>query len=246
MVSMEIIEQGTVLQKSGIRKADFVRDLFAELAPYYDKVSTKMAFNQDKKWRREAAKLAVAHQSESPKIVLDAACGTGELTKELASSGAQKIIGLDFSKEMIKYAKEKVNGRAYFLVADAHKMPFKDSAFECITIAFGLRNYESIEGALYEVKRVLRTSGKLVALDLGKPGGIASWIYYFYLNMLMPRIAKIFVKDNRAYAYIPRSLKSFPEPEETKNMMEKTGFEEVELHHQSCGIACIHVARKYS
>jgi len=243
---MEISEQACMLQKSSRRKAEFIRTLFAELAPHYDGVSTRLALSQDKKWRREAAKLALNHRSSAPVLILDAACGTGELTKELASNGTQKVIGLDLSKEMIKYAREKVNGRAYFLIADAHKMPFKDSAFECITIAFGLRNCENLSQAICEMKRVLRNSGKAVVLDLGKPRGIAGRVYYFYLNKLMPKIAKILVKNNRAYAYIPCSLKSFPEPEESKKMMEKAGFKEVELYYQSCGIACIHVARKYN
>jgi len=243
---MEPAEHGTTLLQKRGRKAEFVKSIFAELAPHYDRVSTKLALRQDKKWRKEAARAALKKQSSGPAAILDIACGTGELTKELAYGGVQKIVGLDLCKEMIKHARGKVNGRVHFLVADAHAMPLKDRAFDCITVAFGLRNCENMQRALYEARRVLRDSGKLVVLDLGKPQGTISSIYYFYLNTLMPKIAKIFVKNSRAYEYLPRSLKSFPEPEETKKMIEKAGFKEVELHYQTCGIACIHVARKRS
>ncbi|MEO8649443.1 MAG: ubiquinone/menaquinone biosynthesis methyltransferase, partial [Acidobacteriota bacterium] len=172
-----------------------VREMFAGIAGRYDLLNHVLSANIDRRWRR-LVRLKMADVLADPSaVVADIACGTGDLSIELAGSASAAILGADFCRPMLSLAKEKSAAASFaipFIEADAMSLPFADNAFDAVTIAFGLRNLSDVPDGLAELHRILKPGGRLVVLEFSTPvvPGFKG-LFDFYFNRILPRIGGV-------------------------------------------------------
>ena len=230
-------------------KKEKVREMFDNIAPTYDRLNHIMSMNVDKLWRRHALKEIV---DGTPQRILDVACGTGDSTVSIAKAAAEgsEIIGADISEGMMALVKGKaekagVSGRISLQVADGEALPYGDGAFDRVTCAFGIRNFEHKEKGLSEFLRVLRPGGKAVILELSVPQNrLARWAYDLYFLHILPRIGGAVSGDRAAYRYLPASVHHFPAPKEFCGMMEAAGFRTVRCRTFTFGLCRMFVGER--
>lgn len=221
----------------------FVRQTFSSIAKRYDLANHVLSGGVDFLWRAQAARLVAATQ---PKRVLDLATGSGDLARTLRSAcpGVQ-IVGADFCLPMLEVAHEK---KIPSLVqADGLRLPFRDSIFDALTVAFGLRNMASWESALREMNRVLRPGGLLLVMDFSLPE-FAPFrsVYRAYLHHGLPRLAAFVTGNREAYEYLGESIESFPRGAGMLSLIGSCGYTEARRKLLLNGIASIYTARKKS
>jgi demethylmenaquinone methyltransferase/2-methoxy-6-polyprenyl-1,4-benzoquinol methylase len=222
-----------------------VREMFARISPRYDLLNHLLSANIDKRWRQSVIeKLKPLLSSEA--MVLDVACGTGDLSIALFENIGIRVTGLDFCRPMLERAAQK-QPRIAFVEGDALQLPFNDQAFDAVTIAFGLRNLSSIESGLKELHRILRPSGWAAVLEFSRPvvPGFRS-LAAAYCTRLLPRIGGLISGSRSAYEYLPDSVSRFPDQETLSGMMSAAGFAEVEFQNLTGGVAALHTGRKKS
>jgi demethylmenaquinone methyltransferase/2-methoxy-6-polyprenyl-1,4-benzoquinol methylase len=221
-----------------------VRAMFAGIAGRYDLLNHVLSLNIDKRWRRRVrAKLAdVIARPDA--IVLDVACGTGDLSIELRTDARAAVIGTDFCRPMLEVAKSK-SSAIPFVEGDAMAMSYADNTFDAVTIAFGLRNLSNFREGLNELHRVLKPGGKLVVLEFSAPviPGFRG-AFRFYFSNILPRIGGLVSGERGAYEYLPDSVTKFPDQKALAAMMHETGFADVSYDNLTGGIAAIHVGTK--
>lgn len=222
-----------------------VREMFGGIASRYDLLNHLLSLNIDKGWRRKVAKELRPILDNADATVLDVACGTGDLSLELASGAKASITGTDFCRPMLKFAQEKIDAanRTIPLVeADAMELPFPSESFDAVTIAFGLRNLPNVENGLAELLRILRPKGKLVVLEFSQPviPGIRE-AFNLYFTRVLPRIGGLVSGSRCAYEYLPDSVRGFPPQKELAAMMQQIGFTNVEYRNLTGGIAALHI-----
>ena len=230
-------------------KKEKVREMFDNIAPTYDRLNHIMSMNVDKLWRRHALKEIV---DGTPQRILDVACGTGDSTVSIAKAAAEgsEIIGADISEGMMALVKGKaekagVSGRISLQVADGEALPYGDGAFDRVTCAFGIRNFEHKEKGLSEFLRVLKPGGKAVILELSVPQNrLARWAYDLYFLHILPRIGGAVSGDRAAYRYLPASVHNFPAPKEFCRMMEAAGFRVVRCRTFTFGLCRMYVGER--
>jgi len=221
-----------------------VREMFSGIAGKYDLLNHLLSINIDKRWRRLVRGKLEDVLANPGAVVLDVACGTGDLSIELASHAEARVIGSDFCRPMLTIAKEKTSASTLpipYLESDAMKMPFADSSFDAVTIAFGLRNLSNFRDGLIELRRILRPGGKLVVLEFSSPivPGFRA-LFDFYFTRILPRIGGVVSGSRGAYEYLPDSVSKFPNQKRLVEMMREVGFESVEYTNLTGGIAAIH------
>lgn len=225
-------------------KADKVRHMFAAIARSYDLNNTIHSFGRDAAWRRTAVRLAALSPGDH---VLDVACGTGALTRAFAAAKVRpgRVIGVDFTDEMLAVARRSSTPDVEYILADAMQLPFPDASFDVVSIAFGIRNVVDPVRALREFRRVLGPTGRLVILEFGRPKiRPISWLNDLYTRRLMPATASLIARDRSgAYRYLPRSVASFATPGELGRMIVTAGFSEPIQHPMTMGVCVAHVAR---
>lgn len=242
MVSHEIDE---AQREHGAR----VRAMFASVAGRYDLLNHLLSVNTDKRWRRLVAKCLAHILSQDGARVLDIACGTGDLTLELAGSGIAHVVGADFCRPMLEIAVQKQtpnrNPTIPFVESDALKLPFADFSFDAVTIAFGIRNLSSIKAGLAEIFRVLKPNGRAVILEFSAPvvPGFRT-LFKFYFKQVLPRIGGIVSGSRAAYEYLPDSVSRFPDQLRLVTMMREAGFDDVEYKNLTGGVAAIHTGSR--
>lgn len=219
--------------------------MFGGIASRYDLLNHLLSLNIDKGWRRKVAKELRPILDNADATVLDVACGTGDLSLELASGAKASITGTDFCRPMLKFAQEKIDAanRTIPLVeADAMELPFPSESFDAVTIAFGLRNLPNVENGLAELLRILRPKGKLVVLEFSQPviPGIRE-AFNLYFTRVLPRIGGLVSGSRCAYEYLPDSVRGFPPQKELAAMMQQIGFTNVEYRNLTGGIAALHI-----
>lgn len=230
---------------SEIAHANAVRDMFAGIAGRYDFLNHFLSLNIDKRWRRiVTSKLRDILDNENA-IVLDVACGTGDLSVELEKKAAAKVIGTDFCHPMLAVAAKKASGTMPFVEGDAMNLSFANESFDAVTIAFGLRNLSNFRDGLAELRRVLKPGGRLVILEFSSPvlPGFRQ-AFNFYFNRILPRIGGFVSGSNGAYKYLPDSVSKFPDQPKLVEMMAAVGFNDVEYKNLTGGIAAIHSGTK--
>jgi demethylmenaquinone methyltransferase/2-methoxy-6-polyprenyl-1,4-benzoquinol methylase len=206
---------------AGDQRAAKVNDLFARIARRYDFLNDLQSFGLHRGWKRRVVQLAQVKPGDR---ALDLCCGTGDISFALAQSGAQTT-GLDFSKEMLEVAAQRLNKNPQsetrdpksgirnpnFLQGDAQQLPFGENEFDVVTVGYGLRNLTSWERGVDEMHRVARPGARLIVLDFGKPPN-ALWraLYFTHLQLSVPLIGLLFCGNASAYAYILESLKHYP------------------------------------
>lgn len=230
---------------SEIAHARAVRDMFAGIAGKYDFLNHFLSLNIDRRWRRLVSARLRETLDRVDAIVLDVACGTGDLSLELKRNARARVIGTDFCHPMLVKAVEKGGGALPFAEGDAMDLPFADESFDAVTIAFGLRNLSNFRDGLTELRRVLKAGGRLVVLEFSAPvvPGFRQ-VFNIYFNRLLPRIGGAVSGSRGAYEYLPDSVSKFPDQKKLAEMIETIGFKAVEYRNLTGGIAAIHTARK--
>ena len=225
-----------------------VRDMFAAIAPAYDLNNRLWSLGIDQRWRRRAVKLSRLRGVED---VVDVACGTGDLTLmyrdalDRTNQGAGGVIGIDYTFEMLPAAVRKSSTRSNldYLNGDAQNLPLADGCCDVVSIAFGIRNVADSERAYREFRRVLRPGGRVVVLEFSKPTfGPIRWGYNLYFNHVLTRLAALVARDKTgAYRYLASSVETFKPRAQMKSELEAAGFERVETHPLTFGVAVIYV-----
>ena len=229
-------------------KKEGIRKLFDNIAGDYDRLNHILSLNIDKSWRRKAVK-EIADTAE-PLNILDEACGTCDLTIEIAKAAPQgsKVTGIDLSEGMLQIGREKCCKEgitAEMQTGDCEAMPYEDETFDRIGVAFGVRNFENLPKGLTEMLRVLKHGGKLVILELSIPRNpIIRWGYKLYFLKILPAIGGCVSGNRSAYEYLPSSVLRFPAPEKFMEMMQEAGFEQVRKKSFTMGICHMYLGIK--
>ena len=233
---------------SEIAHARAVREMFSGIARRYDFLNHFLSVNIDKRWRRLVRNKLENVLNGKNAMVLDVACGTGDLSLELQKSSRAKIIGTDFCRPMLSIAfgkNEKNNEEIPYVEADGMNLSFADNTFDAVTIAFGLRNFSNWQDGLRELHRVLKKNGKLVILEFSTPivPGFKQ-IFNLYFTQILPRIGGAVSGSRGAYEYLPDSVSRFPDQKGLAQMMGETGFSGIVYKNLTGGIAAIHSGEK--
>lgn len=232
---------------STLDKKAQVTQMFDTISKNYDGLNRVISFGIDVKWRKKVVALVGKAEAAS---ILDIATGTGDLAIALAKTRATKIVGLDISTGMLEIGKRKVQQKKLgdtieMVVGDSENLPFKNDSFDAVTVAFGVRNFETLENGLKEIHRILKPGGLFVVLETSVPTKFPfKQGYQFYTRFVLPAIGRVFSKDKVAYRYLSESAAAFPFGETFNNILRKTGFIDVENKPQTFGVATIYVASK--
>ena len=234
-------------KNSDLGKKEQVTQMFDAISGNYDGLNRVISFGIDIKWRK---KVVTIIKEKNPDTILDIATGTGDLAINLAETNASKIIGLDISSGMLEIGKQKVkknqlDNKIDMVLGDSENMPFANNSFDAITVAFGVRNFETLENGLKEIYRVLKPNGTFVILETSIPTKTPyKQGYAFYSKNILPLIGKLFSKDKSAYNYLSESASVFPYGEALNNILRKIGFINVEDFPQTFGVATIYKSSK--
>ncbi|MGB1313243.1 bifunctional demethylmenaquinone methyltransferase/2-methoxy-6-polyprenyl-1,4-benzoquinol methylase UbiE [Bizionia paragorgiae] len=232
---------------SDLSKKEQVTKMFDTISGDYDGLNRVISFGIDIKWRKKVVQIV---KDSKPKTILDIATGTGDLAINLAETDAEKIVGLDISRGMLdvgveKIKKKNLDSKIEMVLGDSEHLPFSDSSFDAITVAFGVRNFENLESGLKEILRVLKPGGTFVILETSMPTKTPyKQGYNFYSKNILPFIGKTFSKDKSAYKYLSDSASQFPFGEVLNNILRNIGFINVQDLPQTFGVATIYKASK--
>jgi len=215
--------------------------MFGSIARRYDLANHLLSCGIDFYWRRRAAEIVAGWR---PHRIADLATGTGDLALALQKKLPDaEIVGVDFLSEMLDLAQRK--GVHQVVLADAMNLPFGDASFDCVTIAFGLRNLENWGAALTEMSRALRTSGRLLVLEFSLPTTpILRAIYRFYLHRCLPLLGSFLTGKKTAYDYLGDSIEEFPSGNAMCQLMQANGFARPTFEPLTGGIVTIYTAQK--
>ncbi len=242
-------EDGRTKPPPGQPTAERVHGIFSGIADSYDAFNRLSSLGIDRLWRR--ATVAEAHL-ESGCRALDLCAGTGDLTLALARQGvADEVVGTDFVPDMLRIAEEKAARhtgptKVSFRQADAQDLPFEDSSFDVVTVAFGVRNLPDRRANFSEVRRVLKPAGRYVVLEFSRPP-FAPWrsVYHFYLRNVIPAVGSALSGGDRdSFVYLNDSIRNFPSQAELAAELREAGFSAISWKDLTGGIVAVHVAVK--
>ena len=240
-------ELGSGVDKSNAR----VQEMFRQIAPRYDAMNHLLSLNVDRYWRFRAVRKLDLH----PGIpALDTCTGTGDLALAIAKEAPDgvDVVGSDFCNAMLEIAREKQLPRkggakpVDFIEADSQALPFAENTFQCVTVAFGLRNVADTDLGLREMLRVCRPGGQVLILEFSRPAIIGlKQAYNFYFKYILPRLGQLFARnDKSAYEYLPESVGQFPDGQALADRMTAAGMQQVEFTPLTFGVATIYVGKK--
>jgi demethylmenaquinone methyltransferase / 2-methoxy-6-polyprenyl-1,4-benzoquinol methylase len=229
-------------------KEERVHHVFEKIYDKYDTMNSIISFQRHKSWRKDVMKQMNVSNGAS---ALDVCCGTGDWSISLAEVVGQtgKVIGLDFSQNMLSVAVEKNNTYNYeqlsFVHGNAMELPFEDNSFDFVTIGFGLRNVPDYMTVLQEMYRVVKPGGKVVCLETSQPTMFGfKQLYFFYFRFIMPLFGRIFAKSYEEYAWLNESTRDFPDKLTLKKMFTDAGFSSVKVKSYTGGVAAMHMGIK--
>ncbi|WP_318508567.1 demethylmenaquinone methyltransferase [Bacillus sp. T3] len=229
-------------------KEERVHKVFEKIYGNYDKMNSVISFQQHKRWRKDTmGRMNVQKGSTA----LDVCCGTADWTIAMADAVGPngKVVGLDFSKNMLKIGEEKVKTlqmkNVNLIHGNAMELPFEDNHFDYVTIGFGLRNVPDYMQVLKEMKRVLKPGGLAVCLETSQPTMLGfRQLYFLYFRFIMPLFGRLFAKSYKEYSWLQESARDFPGMVELKKMFEDAGFKNVRFKPYSGGVAAVHIGEK--
>jgi demethylmenaquinone methyltransferase/2-methoxy-6-polyprenyl-1,4-benzoquinol methylase len=220
-----------------------VKKIFDSIAWRYDFLNHLLSFGMDIYWRKKALKLT-GFNSES--ILLDVACGTGDVAIEAKKQGAEKIFGADYSYNMLQLFEKKsrwIKSRTVQMVAE--NLPLKDESVTNITVAFGVRNFYDIQEGFNSFYRVLKNGGKATIIEFRLPSNaVFKALYKFYFKKILPIVGGIISGDMAAYKYLPRSVEEFDEKINMPELLRNSGFRNIEIYPLTMGIVQTIIATK--
>ena len=219
--------------------------VFDSVASRYDIMNDVMSLGIHRLWKRFTIDQSGVRPGQR---VLDLAGGTGDLTARFSRMvGAEgEVVLADINGAMLRQGRarlldEGISGNVRFVQANAECLPFPDGHFDCITMAFGLRNVTNKQAALNSMVRILKPGGRLLVLEFSRvtaPG--LKPLYDFYSFQVLPRMGKLIANDEASYRYLAESIRMHPDQETLKGMMEQAGFEDCSYHNLSGGIVALH------
>jgi len=222
-----------------------VREMFATIAGRYDLLNHLLSLNIDKKWRRLVVNRVRAKIVARESLILDVACGTGDLSLMLFEIDGARVVGTDFCRPMLSIAAEKVPAGVRLIEGDALSLPFKDGTFDAVTIAFGLRNLAGVESGLKELRRILKPNGWVAVLEFSRPSNaLLRPLFGFYFRKILPILGGVISGSRGAYSYLPASVSRFPAQQQLGSLMEQAGLDQVSFENLSGGIAALHLGRR--
>lgn len=232
-------------------KAGKVAEVFHSVAGKYDLMNDLMSLGIHRLWKRHATECASVRPGQ---YVLDLAAGTGDISMKLASQVGDDglVVMSDINESMLKRGRDRLIDKGVvrnvmYLQADAESLPFPNSTFDLVTIAFGLRNVTCKEKALAAIEKILKPGGKLLVLEFSKPVlPLLSKMYDAYSFNILPTLGKIIAGDATSYRYLAESIRKHPDQETLKSMMSSAGFEDCKYENLSGGIVALHTGYKYS
>lgn len=228
-------------------KKEQVATMFNNISSKYDLLNRVLSLGIDIQWRKKAVKILKA---QNPKTVLDIATGTADFAIEAINSGAEKIIGIDISEQMLEVGKQKIKkkqleNKIELLKGDSENIQFQDNFFDAAIVSFGVRNFENLNKGLSEINRVLKPGGMLIVLEFSKPEKAPfKQIYSFYFKNILPFIGKLVSKDQSAYTYLPESVEAFPYGKKFEEELSKAGFKQTTCKPLTFGISSIYTGLK--
>ncbi len=231
-------------------KAGMVADVFRSVASKYDLMNDLMSLGTHRLWKQFADAEAGLRAGER---VLDLAGGSGDMARKFARRVGPRgqVVLADINDAMLevgrgRFADAGVAGNVEFVQADAECLPFPDDHFDCICVAFGLRNVTHQDRALASMFRVLKPGGRALVLEFSKPViEPLSKVYDVYSFSILPWLGKVVAKDEGSYRYLAESIRKHPDQETLKRMMEAAGFGRVHYHNLSGGIVALHKGYKF-
>ncbi|MBU8771360.1 demethylmenaquinone methyltransferase [Cytobacillus oceanisediminis] len=229
-------------------KEERVHSVFEKIYGNYDKMNSVISFQQHLRWRKDTMKKMNVQKGSK---ALDVCCGTADWSIALAEAVGEngKVVGLDFSKNMLKIGEEKIKDRKLKQVELVHgnamELPFADNSFDYVTIGFGLRNVPDYLQVLKEMHRVAKPGGIAVCLETSQPTLFGyKQAYYFYFRFIMPMFGKLFAKSFNEYSWLQESARDFPGMKELAGMFDEAGFKNVTFKPYSGGVAAVHIGTK--
>ena len=229
-------------------KADMVRDVFDSVAGRYDIMNDLMSAGLHRLWKRYTIDRAAVKPGN---VVLDLAGGTGDLALEFSRKVGKEgqVVLADINAAMLEQGRRRlidagVSGNVTIAQVDAQDLPFENGTFDCITMAFGLRNVTDKDAALASMYRVLKPGGKAMILEFSEPNKAIKPAYDVYSFKVLPTIGKLVTNDPDSYQYLAESIRMHPDQETLKSMMESAGFERCRFHNLAAGIVALHVGHR--
>jgi demethylmenaquinone methyltransferase/2-methoxy-6-polyprenyl-1,4-benzoquinol methylase len=223
--------------------------MFDRIAHRYDLLNRLLSFGQDVIWRKKVT----GHLKDTPnQSILDLATGTADLLITVCQNSPQVIsgVGIDLAGKMLEIGNRKITeknlGSLLKLEAgDATDIPFPDDSFDAVMIAFGIRNVEDVEKALFEMNRILKTGGRALILEFSLPANrVFRFLYLYYFRKVLPKIGALISGDKYAYSYLNETVESFPYGTDFKKLMSSAGFVHVESTPLTFGISTIYQGDK--
>ena len=226
-------------------KARRVADVFHSVAAKYDLMNDLMSGGIHRLWKRFTIEVSAVRAGHK---VLDIAGGTGDLSYKFARlvGPEGQVVLADINASMLRVGRDRlldrgVAGNLQLAQADAQSLPFPDNTFDCITIAFGLRNVTDKDRALRSMLRVLKPGGRLLVLEFSKPGNpLLEKAYDTYSFRVLPLMGKLVANDADSYRYLAESIRMHPDQETLKTMMAEAGFEQCEYYNMTGGVVALH------
>jgi len=228
-------------------KAERVAGVFTSVASRYDLMNDLMSAGLHRLWKRFAVATSGVRAGER---VLDIAGGTADLALAFARrvGGSGEVVLTDINADMLAIGRDRMLDHGFVAPAvrcDAERLPFADARFDCVSVAFGLRNMTRKEQALAEMQRVLRPGGRALVLEFSRVWKPLAPLYDAYSFGVLPRLGQIVTGDAQSYRYLAESIRMHPAQDELQQMMQRAGFERTEYFNLSFGVVALHRGYKF-
>ncbi|MDE0763415.1 MAG: bifunctional demethylmenaquinone methyltransferase/2-methoxy-6-polyprenyl-1,4-benzoquinol methylase UbiE [Cellvibrionales bacterium] len=226
-------------------KAQRVADVFHSVADKYDLMNDLMSVGIHRVWKRITIEMSAVRAGHK---VLDIAGGTGDLAAKFAARVGPEgtVVLADINDSMLRVGRDRLLEQGIvenvrFAQADAQNLPFPDNSFDLVSIAFGLRNVTDKDLALRSMLRVLKPGGRLLILEFSKPQNpLVEKLYDGYSFNLLPKLGKLFARDETSYRYLAESIRMHPDQQTLQSMLDSAGFVNTDYHNMSAGIVALH------
>jgi len=223
-------------------KAKRVGEVFRSVAGNYDLMNDLMSLGLHRAWKRFAVEMSGVRAGSR---VLDVASGSGDLALAFAERAGPsgEVWMTDINAAMLAVGRDKLIDRGIFAplaLCDAERLPFRDDTFDCVSVAFGLRNMTHKDLALAEMRRVARPGGRVIVLEFSRPWKPLAGAYDAYSFSILPALGRYVARDEAAYRYLAESIRMHPDQETLKSMMAQAGMERVEYFNLAAGVVALH------
>ncbi|MCP4800865.1 MAG: bifunctional demethylmenaquinone methyltransferase/2-methoxy-6-polyprenyl-1,4-benzoquinol methylase UbiE [bacterium] len=238
----------SVQEMSDEQRIGIVSDIFASVTDKYDFLNRFLSLRRDVSWRKRTVNEMNFFKTNK---FLDVATGTGDLALDCAKAYPEvSVVGVDFVQEMIdkglpKVVSDNLTDRVELKWGDGTDLEFEDESFDVTAISFGIRNIPDKVKALTEMRRVIAVGGQVMVLELTTPEpGFWRSVYSFYLNGVLPKLARLFTKNPAAYEYLADSIMNFPTRREFVKLMESIGLTECRAIPLTLGVCTLYIGKK--